>query len=305
MYEGRTRGKRIKYTYSDDEDDVFSDATTSRRSTRNTGTHTPAEGLGPTVTLSGRQVRSRQGGVYGESILSGTQTPAVSIGNVDGTSEEPETLDLDGGRPRRAATATGRVNGYRKGGAHIEGYNSVDEMDSDEDDASEQDYGDDEDEDEHVSLGSDADDQDDSTDAEDELLEEVKQKSLVVKLTVKTPTPEKKNNTQPRPELEQESLQPINLPSTSSSGQGRGNSAVHQSASISTASGTGNSTQLTSSFTNMSTAPPLLSESSAEPDALPAKGSMNSSPPSPLALRGSPEKPPSFTPSINVGYGGA
>ena len=35
LYEGRTRGKRIKYTFSDDEADFFSDSTGPRRSTRN------------------------------------------------------------------------------------------------------------------------------------------------------------------------------------------------------------------------------------------------------------------------------
>lgn len=238
-------------------------------------------------------------------MLSGTQTPAVSIGNLDGTSEEPDNGDNNVRRPRRAAAAGRSVNGYGKRGAHIEGYNSVDEMDSDEDDASEQDYGDDEDEEEHVSLESDADDQDDFTDAEDELLEEVKQKSLVVKLPVKTPTPEKKSNVQSHPELEQEPLQPINLPSTSNNGQDQGHSTAQQPASISAASEIGNTTQPTSSFTTMSTTPSLLTESSTEPTGTHITGSLDPSPQSQLTLRGSPEKPHSFTPPINVGYGGA
>src|SRR5687768_3103961 len=98
MYEGRTRGKRMKYTFSEDEDDIYSDSTTARRSTRNTGTHTPAEPAGPTVTLSGRQVKARQGGAYGESMLSGRQTPAP--GAFDGTSDEPDD-EITDGRPRR------------------------------------------------------------------------------------------------------------------------------------------------------------------------------------------------------------
>lgn len=173
----------MKYTYSEEEDEGYSDATTSRRSTRNTGTHTPAEGLFPTVTQSGRQVKARQGGAYGESILSGAQTPAVTLGSYEGTSEEPE----DGGRPRRAAAVN--TGGRAKGGAHIPGYNSVDQMDSDEDDASEQDYGDDEEEDDHVSLGSDKDDaiDEDEDDDEDLIEEEVKMPPVV-----NTSTPEKK-----------------------------------------------------------------------------------------------------------------
>ncbi|KAJ9612354.1 hypothetical protein H2200_003951 [Cladophialophora chaetospira] len=62
LYEGRTRGKRMRYTYSDD--DLGSDG----GSRRNSGVSTPLE-AGPTVTASGRQVKSRVGGMYGESIL--------------------------------------------------------------------------------------------------------------------------------------------------------------------------------------------------------------------------------------------
>ena len=86
----------MKYTYSDEEDEGYSDATSTRRSTRNTGTHTPAEPSGPTVTLSGRQVKSRHGGAYGESLLSGA--PAIAVGGFDGTSEEPEIGAEAGGR---------------------------------------------------------------------------------------------------------------------------------------------------------------------------------------------------------------
>lgn len=66
-YEGRTRGKRMKYSYSDDEDEG-SDFSGVRRSTRNSGISTPADS-GPTVTQSGRQVKSRIGGMYGEAML--------------------------------------------------------------------------------------------------------------------------------------------------------------------------------------------------------------------------------------------
>ncbi|KAH8600812.1 hypothetical protein B0O99DRAFT_502947 [Bisporella sp. PMI_857] len=191
MYEGRTRGKRIKYTYSDgeEEDTGYSDATTNRRSTRNTRNHTPAEGFVPTVTQSGRQVKARHGGAYGESMLSGTTAPDITTEGFNETSEEPE--DSSGGRPRRAAAAK-VTNGYsaRKGGAHIEGYNSIDEYDSDEDDASEQDYGDDEEEEEEVPLESDNEEPDHYS--EDEEISDDEKKSLLVKLPVKTLTPEKK-----------------------------------------------------------------------------------------------------------------
>jgi hypothetical protein len=192
-YEGRTRGKRMKYTYSDEEDEAYSDATSyTRRSTRNTGTHTPAEPSGPTVTQSGRHVRSRQGGAYGESMLSGA---VASAGAFDGAGDEAdEDDDVVGARPRRAAAVNHGPNGRgSKGGHHIEGYNSVDEMD-DEDDASEQDYGDDE-EDGEVSLESDVEDpdlSDEDEEMEDNVLDKDHEKrSLVVKLPMKTPTPEK------------------------------------------------------------------------------------------------------------------
>jgi hypothetical protein len=144
----------MKYTYSDEEEESYSDATTSRRSTRNTGTHTPAEGLAPTVTMSGRQVKSRHGGAYGESMLSGTHTPAVNEGGLDRAVE----LDVE----------------------------DDEEMVSD-DDASD-DYGDDE-----VSLESGDQDELTEVDDEVSEISEDPSRSLVVKLPVKkTPTPERK-----------------------------------------------------------------------------------------------------------------
>lgn len=96
LYEGRTRGKKLKYTYSDDED-IFSDDG-PRRSTRNaSGTATPAEPAGPRFTASGRQIRSRAGGLYGASLLTGQR---------DDEAEDEE----DTGRPQRSRTT--RANGY-------------------------------------------------------------------------------------------------------------------------------------------------------------------------------------------------
>ncbi|KAL4909450.1 hypothetical protein BDW74DRAFT_81181 [Aspergillus multicolor] len=99
LYEGRTRGKKLKYTYSDDED-IFSDGLPpTRRSGRNTsGISTPAEPVGPRFTASGRQVRSRAGGLYGESLLAGQR-------------EDTEIAEDDGSERRQRTRAT-RVNGY-------------------------------------------------------------------------------------------------------------------------------------------------------------------------------------------------
>ncbi|KAL9028467.1 MAG: hypothetical protein Q9196_003169 [Gyalolechia fulgens] len=104
LYEGRTRGKRIKYTFSDEEDGV-SDAQSTRRSNRQSGLSTPAEPARPTITASGRHVKSRHGGAYGEIIANAQhdQGQAPSFGGLDGTGDDDETpaLDLRAGRVTR------------------------------------------------------------------------------------------------------------------------------------------------------------------------------------------------------------
>lgn len=98
MYEGRTRGKKLKYTYSDEED-MFSDDVPSRRSTRNAGSTTAAaEPSRPRFTASGRQIRSRPGGMYGEALLTGQR-------------EDSEYDEEDEGRPQRARNSR-HPNGY-------------------------------------------------------------------------------------------------------------------------------------------------------------------------------------------------
>lgn len=114
MYEGRTRGKKLKYTYSDDED-ILSDEGPSRRSARNTSNNvTPAEPSRPRFTASGRQIRSRAGGLYGEALLTGQR-------------EDSEDEAEDKTRPQRARTAT-HPNGYS-------GY-AVDDLEDESDAAS-------------------------------------------------------------------------------------------------------------------------------------------------------------------------
>ncbi|KAL4788043.1 hypothetical protein BJX76DRAFT_345129 [Aspergillus varians] len=99
LYEGRTRGKKLKYTYSDDEE-IFSDGLPPpRRSGRNpSGLSTPAEPTGPKFSASGRQIRSRAGGMYGESLLAGQREDT-------GAPEED-------GTERRQRTRSTRLNGY-------------------------------------------------------------------------------------------------------------------------------------------------------------------------------------------------
>ncbi|KAK5065244.1 hypothetical protein LTR84_001082 [Exophiala bonariae] len=111
LYEGRTRGKRMKYTFSDEEDG--SDEMSSRRSARDSGFSTPFE-AGPTVTASGRQVKSRLGGMYGESMLIDQRKELEKItgeGHMTETSEDMPTTAPTGrghrlsrsGRPVRPA----------------------------------------------------------------------------------------------------------------------------------------------------------------------------------------------------------
>ena len=70
----------MRYTFSDEEDGG-SDAVSTRRSNRQSGMSTPAEHSGPTITASGRQVRSRYGGPYGESIPGGRVETSEQPGN--------------------------------------------------------------------------------------------------------------------------------------------------------------------------------------------------------------------------------
>jgi len=287
----------MKYTYSDEEDDIYSDSTTTRRSTRNTGTHTPAENTGPTITQSGRQVKSRHGGAYGETILSETHAQAGSAGGLDGTSEEPEG-DGSGGRPRRAAAAAATNGWTAKGGRHIEGYNDVDEMTSDDEgDASEQDYGDDE-EDDHVSLESDVDDPDDLTDKDESLDDAGEKKKLIIKLQVKTPTPEKNTAAKLQLTPERDTTKSSALfPATAS----------NENASTSTSSAVASGAIPTATDTKENARPADMTNTSTKPTSVPPKSPAHqaqASPLSPLAFRGSPEKLPAFPPSVDVGMGG-
>jgi hypothetical protein len=91
----------MRYTFSDDEED--SDDFPSRKSTRNSGISTPAEPAGPTVTASGRQVKSRHGGMYGETMLMDQrkelENERAAITAHDST-PDPETTTS--GRPQRS-----------------------------------------------------------------------------------------------------------------------------------------------------------------------------------------------------------
>ena len=130
LYEGRTRGKRIRYNYSDEEE-VGSDAASTRRSNRQSGLSTPAELAGPMFTASGRQVRSRVGGAYGQTMLSGSgqqdHGPAACMGEV--------VEDGNGQSLSRTRTRGSGIHPVKngRGGSHIDGYNALDEMEDESD----------------------------------------------------------------------------------------------------------------------------------------------------------------------------
>ena len=171
VYEGRTRGKRMKYTYSDDEDFSLSDSTATRRSARHTGNTTPAE-TGPVTTSSGRQVRAptRLNVAAGESATS----------SIKGDSPETESVKGAHGRPKRSAVTTN--------GRATSGPGTSEQMLGSDEEESEGDLGDDEeDADEHVPEESEDDDEfnEDEAMVEDDL--DDTRHSLVVKLSITPP----------------------------------------------------------------------------------------------------------------------
>jgi hypothetical protein len=178
LYEGRTRGKRAKYTFDDGEDVFDSDALSTRRSTRNAS---PSES-GPTVTASGRQVKARVGGVYGESLSTEQRreydynSGLSQAGDDDSDDEMPATAP--GGRPARSARAVPTKNAGRNSydGADDDMNSESDEQQSEGEEWS----GDENEPDDEESEGDDSDD--DVSDDELVADEGDMQRSLVVQL---------------------------------------------------------------------------------------------------------------------------
>lgn len=138
MYEGRTRGKRVKYTYSDEED--FYTDSTNRRSTRNTRNHSPAE-AGPIVTASGRQSRP-PARLNADALSNGDASAAPSVQGDNLDTEMSEAAEVGPtGRPRRSAAAHGT-----NGSAHPRKRRHDYVSDEEDEDESEPDLGDDEEE---------------------------------------------------------------------------------------------------------------------------------------------------------------
>lgn len=186
LYEGRTRGKRIKYTFSDEEDGG-SDAHSTRFSNRQSGLSTPAEPARPTVTASGRHVKSRHGGAYGE-ILANTQQEqgqVLSLGGLDGIEDDEEMA-----APRLRAGRVTRNTGRRR--RHTEDSDSLGATNDDSNVTSSGHEWDGGDDDEADDLPDDEKDEDemDSDISEDELAnnkDPYTQQSLVVSLRYPKP----------------------------------------------------------------------------------------------------------------------
>lgn len=130
----------MKYTYSEDEDIFSDDLPSTRKSTRNTSAiSTPAEPAGPRFSASGRQIRTRAGGLYGEALLLGQRGEELAEENT--------------GRPQRTRTST-RANGYTD-------FNMVDDIgeESDAQNSSGNEWHGDEEEDENDLEGDEAEDE--------------------------------------------------------------------------------------------------------------------------------------------------
>ncbi|KAI9677464.1 MAG: hypothetical protein M1817_006418 [Caeruleum heppii] len=206
LYEGRTRGKRIKYTYSSDEGEG-SEAPSSRRSKNASGLSTPGEGHdGPVFTASGRQVKSRVGGSYGESTLSGQggERSSVTNGNSENATGEKSQGERSSGRPQRSGLRQ-QLDSWQASGEHIPGYNAVDQMEDEEDaedDAGSSggdEYAGDDGDDESVPGADEAEEDmsDDSLDFVDGAGGTPGNRSLVIQLKYQGQTPEKKEEHQP------------------------------------------------------------------------------------------------------------
>ena len=147
---------------------------------------TPAESNGPTFTASGRQVRSRHGGTYGETRLRDATNYSRHdvLTGAEVEEEDDEDEPVSRGRPRRAAQQN-RVKAKPFSQKNIEGYGSLGSMDDESDATSsgnEWDGGDDDEADDHVGDEEEEDDVDmsDTLGAEEE--DDSTQQSLVVSL---------------------------------------------------------------------------------------------------------------------------
>lgn len=173
LYEGRTRGKRIRYDYDGIGEDYDGDSSRAA-----SGRSTPFDEGRPVVTASGRQVKSRLGGMYGETMLTDQRKEADR--ERDANSADTDEMVGRNGRPIRSSIPSKRAAASR--GRYADGLESESETDAEpeqdgDDWSGNEDEPDDEDEPEA----------EDSQESEDELMEDddnldQESSSLVVKL---------------------------------------------------------------------------------------------------------------------------
>ncbi|CAK3836616.1 Hypothetical predicted protein [Lecanosticta acicola] len=197
IYEGRTRGKRMRYTYDDEEDASASDATSTRRSTRQQSARSTPFEPGPTYTASGRQIKQPRQGEYGESLLSNNIMSTDELAPENGDESDPVR---NGGRATRSGGARSGMDGASnpRKRKHIDGYNSIDDM-SDEDDADQSADEWDSDRNDHQDYNlPDADDEDSGpSESEEDELDQETSGSLIVKLKMPSAFSAAKNGTPP------------------------------------------------------------------------------------------------------------
>lgn len=258
MYEGRTRGKRMKYTYSDDED--FMSDSTNRRSTRNTGTHTPAEPAGPVTTASGRQVKAPS------RMTVDASNNIVTTGEDDTSMDTAEDGAVSNGRSRRSATNR---------------QPPTDGWDDEDEEPSESELEDDEGND-HIPDESE-DEEDEEFDGDEEMADddlEESPKSLVVKLKVPdTTSKEYVADTQPEDGIDGALEKSMKM-----NGEGKGKAGSRKA---STTDQDDIENCVTPDPSDRNKTETKLNGEAQQPPLTPAS---NSALPTSLALRGSPEK---------------
>ncbi|KAI6880012.1 hypothetical protein KC334_g16895 [Hortaea werneckii] len=237
LYEGRTRGKRLRYTYDDDDDMVFgggidSDATSTRRSARNRDSSartTPFEATGPTFTASGRQINKPKTGEYGEPLLKSAlenATDELAPELEDGaTGTDFDSEPVHNGRATRAAGRSGHVNGVngRKRKRVID-----DDEDDEEGEMSDEEGGDGED-DWDSDRNAEEEDDTEMPDADDEDSEDhdEESQSLVVKLKV---SPQRGTNGESKEEVNGDGNNdedPKPIPASKTQYDTHGNNLIH------------------------------------------------------------------------------
>ncbi|CCX12044.1 hypothetical protein FPQ18DRAFT_109012 [Pyronema domesticum] len=143
LYEGRTRGKRIKYTFSDAEDDAgssFDGGSRSGRSRRESPSVSAISGGDrgerdnePRYTASGRQIRRPQMGEYGEKKIDAEE---IGGNGKPGWSYESYFVDAEGNPVSNGgmngASGANRAHPLANGGGNEDGDEADDESDWDD-----------------------------------------------------------------------------------------------------------------------------------------------------------------------------